>query len=165
MPTDKPPSENIDPTREMISEDQVFWSQQFLKHLELSLLDCIAKLPKHAALEDYQAATFQAVLETLRDSGMEIGRLPELAAQAMARIEGGDGNRNKLPWNNSMNGRRMELIDKFIQETITIPEQFELADLTQAMREFLDTESPMPIDGAKALHQKLLSIQRGTRRD
>lgn len=159
MPTKKLPSKTTDPGSEAISGDQDLWSRQFLKHFEFNLLDSVARLSDKAALEEYQAATVQAVIETLHDSGMGIAEFPELAAKAIAAVQNTHAPDVTAQWTPSMNDRRMDLIDRQIQETITIAEQIELAQLTDAMRAVVDSEANLPMKGAKALHRKLLSIR------
>ncbi|MFG0265482.1 MAG: hypothetical protein ACF8AM_10075 [Rhodopirellula sp. JB055] len=159
MPTEKPPSRTPHPNKDIISDDQDFWSRQFLKHIELNLLDVIAGLSRNATQEEYQAATLQAVIETLQDSGMALIEFPSLAAKAIAKIQDQPPSTNVTQWTPAMNARRMDLIDRQIQETITVPEQIELARLTEAMRTVIDSEKSQPMEGMKALHAKLLSIR------
>ncbi|WP_442507605.1 hypothetical protein SH528x_006534 [Novipirellula sp. SH528] len=160
MPTEKLPDETLDTAQDAISEDHDFWSRQFLKHFEIHLLDSVSLLRGKSPIEDYQEATVRAVIETLHDSGMEIGAFVELVAKSLASVELAEPK-----WLPQMNDRRMELIDKQIQETITVAELIELAQLTQAMRDYVDSESSLPMEGAKALHRKLLSIRRGDAND
>lgn len=60
-----------------------------------------------------------------------------------------------VEWNASLNQRRFELIDKEIRGTLSPAEQIELAGLTRIMREQLETEDNLPLEGAKALLRKL----------
>ncbi len=60
------------------------------------------------------------------------------------------------PWNESKNARRCELIDKDIQGTIDETERRELELLTREMRVHRRRVAPIPIEGAKHLHQLLL---------
>lgn len=165
MPTEKLPSKTTDPDGVAISEDQDVWSRQFLKHFEFSLLDAVARLPDQATLEEYQATTLQAVIETLQESGMGMAEFPELVAKALTAIHSTDAPDAATQWNPAMNDRRIELIDLQIQQTITVPEQIELAQLTEAMRTVVDSEENLPMDGAKALHRKLLSIRQDETND
>ncbi len=54
-----------------------------------------------------------------------------------------------------MNKRRFELIDGDIQGTLSRAEQIELAGLTQLMREHVDSEVNLPLEGARKLHRLL----------
>lgn len=47
---------------------------------------------------------------------------------------------------------------KEIQEALSPAEKIELAGLTGIMREHLDSEANVPMEGAKALHRKLLEL-------
>ena len=58
-------------------------------------------------------------------------------------------------WNEAKNARRCELIDKGIQGTINRAEQRELELLTRELRAYRDRVAPLPIEGAKKLHQQL----------
>jgi len=159
MPTKKLPSKTSDSGSEAMSEDQDLWSRQFLKHFEFDLLDAVALLSDKATLEEYQAATLIAVIETLRESGMGIAEFPELAAKAIAAVQNTHSPDVTAQWSPPMNDRRIELIDRQIQETIMVAEQIELAQLTEAMRTVVDSEANLPMAGARALHRKLLSIR------
>lgn len=59
-------------------------------------------------------------------------------------------------WSEAKNARRCELIDRKIQESITPDEEAELDSLQQALRDYLDRVAPLPLEGAKRLHAKLL---------
>jgi len=59
-------------------------------------------------------------------------------------------------WTAELNRRRFELIDRDIQGTLTPAEHFELAGLTKLMREQVESEENLPMDGARALHKFLL---------
>jgi hypothetical protein len=61
----------------------------------------------------------------------------------------------ELEWNAELNKRRFELIDKDIQGTLNRAEQIELAGLTQLMREQVDSEVNLPLEGARKLHRLL----------
>ncbi len=60
-----------------------------------------------------------------------------------------------------LNQRRFELIDREIQETLAPAERVELTGLTRIMREQLESEANLPMEGAKALHRKLLELAEG----
>jgi hypothetical protein len=59
-------------------------------------------------------------------------------------------------WSDAKNARRCELIDRQIQNTISAEEAAELERLQYAMRTHLDRVAPLPMEGAKRLHAKLL---------
>jgi len=160
MPTEKPRSQFIQTETEAVTEGDDFWSRQFLKHFELGLLDAVAELPESASLEAYQQATVSAVIQTLVESGMPPEAFVGFAAKALASLD-------NVPkaWLPVMNDRRMELIDLQIQESITVAEQIELAQLTETMRAVVDSEANLPMERAKALHRKLLSIRRDETND
>ena len=136
-----------------ISEHSSEWIRLFIKHLELNLLDSSRSLPPDASDLDYWVAAIRAMSETFLDSGMD----QDLFADTIGRvlIEKRPGS---AAWNFALNERRFELIDKEIQDTLLPAERVELAGLTAIMREQLDSEANLPMEGAKALHRKLLGL-------
>ena len=58
-----------------------------------------------------------------------------------------------------MNQRRFALIDKEIQGSLTPAESVELAGLKSIVRDHVDAEANLSIDGARALHRKLLQLE------
>ena len=64
-------------------------------------------------------------------------------------------------WTEAKNARRCQLIDKEIQETLSEMEKQELEMLTQQLRAYRRRVAPLPIHGARQLHQQLLEKQRG----
>ena len=67
---------------------------------------------------------------------------------------------NDGDWSDERNERRIELIDKDIQGRITTGERAELAELQRKAVAFRDRVAPLPIDGARRLHQQLLDMKR-----
>jgi hypothetical protein len=67
----------------------------------------------------------------------------------------GDGP-NDCEWSDKLNERRIELIDKDIQGNITAEERVELAELQRRAVAYRDRVAPLPIEGARRLHQQLL---------
>jgi hypothetical protein len=84
---------------------------------------------------------------------------PETALETLGRIIL-EHKSPRLAWNDAANRRRFALIDKEIQGTLTAAESIELAGLTRLMRDQVDAEANLPMDGARRLHRKLLK-QRG----
>ena len=136
-----------------ISEHASDWIRLFIKHFELNLLDTSRSLSPDASDLDCWVAAIRAMLETFLDSGMDTELFAETVGQVS--IEGRSGS---TEWNSELNQRRFELIDKEIQETLTPAERVELAGMTKIMREQLESEANLPMEGAKALHRKLLGL-------
>jgi len=61
--------------------------------------------------------------------------------------------------NSELNKRRFELIDREIQGTISDSEKSELLQLTQLLRERIDADANLPLQGARTLHSYLLGLQ------
>lgn len=64
-----------------------------------------------------------------------------------------------IKWDERHNQRRIELIDKDIQETLTLQEGVELAQLTRSMRDYLQVHHPLEMEGTRKLHQKLITLR------
>ena len=153
MDSKKPPEAELASRRAAISEHANDWIRRFVQQLELNFVDTSLNLPPDARVLEYQLATIRATLRTLLDSGMDT----ELFAETVGRvlIEQRPGS---IEWNSALNQRRFELIDKEIQESLTPAEKVELAGLTGIMREQLESDANLPMEGAKALHRKLLEL-------
>jgi len=147
----KPRESEPESPPDSISEHANAWIRQFVRALENSFLDASRSLPSDARVPDYQVATIRAVLQTLLDSGMDSESFVEAVGQVLIERRPGP-----VEWNSELNRRRFELIDREIQETLTPAERIELAGLTRIMREELESEANLPMEGAKTLHRKLL---------
>lgn len=145
MTTRKRP-DSVPPTSGEISADTEDWIRQFLEHFEI-----------HALCEGAKAtaplATARAILATYLDSGMDQESVLALIGQVAieSRIA-------RVGWTGALNRRRFELIDKEIQESLTPAEIVELAGLTRMMRDHVESELNLPMQGARDLHSKLLHI-------
>ena len=153
MASQKLPEPESASTPNPILKDAREWIRQFTRHLELNFVDAGRSLPPDARLPDYQGATIRAVWQTLLDSGMDSDAI--LAAIGQVVIE---THAPSVEWNSDLNRRRFELIDKDIQQSLTPAERIELAGLTRLMREQVESEVNLPLEGAKELHRKLLEI-------
>lgn len=138
-----------------LSESANDWFRQFLKHLELFMVETGQGLPTDSKLTDHRLAAMRAVKLTLLDSGMDdeevrslVGRVALEDADLPAQLE----------WNADLNKRRFELIDGDIQGTLSPAEQIELAGLTHLMREHVDSEDNLPVEGARKLHRLLTEM-------
>ncbi|MCI0376882.1 MAG: hypothetical protein L0215_04705 [Gemmataceae bacterium] len=132
-----------------IAPDVEDWIRQFTKHLELQLLEASRDLAPNVSVA-------RAILATFIDSGMEIESAMELLGQAALESHTG-----AALWSDALNARRFALIDKEIQGALTPAESIELAGLTRIMRDHIESETNLPMKGARALHQKLLQLKRG----
>lgn len=68
-----------------------------------------------------------------------------------------DQRTSNVAWSDDKNGRRLELIDKKVAQTITAVESLELADLQQQAETHFDKIAPPPMKGVAELHQQLLN--------
>lgn len=131
------------------------WFRQFLKHLELFMVETGQRLGPDSGSADHQLAAMRAVRLTLLDSGMDDEKLRNL----FGRVAIEDlGTSQSLQWNAELNKRRFELIDGDIQGTLSPAEQIELAGLTQLMRDHVDSEANLPFEGARKLHRLLTNM-------
>jgi hypothetical protein len=146
----KPPESGSESPPHSIPQHAGEWIRQFVQQLELHFLDTTQNLASEAGFFDYQVATIRAVLRTLLDSGMDTESIVGTIGQVLIERRPGP-----LEWTPELNQRRFDLIDREIQETLTPAERIELAGLTRIMREAIDTEANLPMEGAKILHRKL----------
>lgn len=141
------------PETQSISSDAEEWGRLFVRFLESEFASAAAEMKADAKSEDFQRVMLRAVINVLRDSGAKLEEL----AQAFQVIAGFSPESNdNTSWNSEQNARRLELIDKLIQQTITQEERMELARLTARMRECIDREGLLPLEGARLLHRQLL---------
>jgi hypothetical protein len=140
--------------REAISAVADDWIRLFITHFELHLVNASRDLPSGASVSESQVATARAILATFIESGMEIESTVELLAQVAAERRSID-----VDWSDALNQRRLELIDKEIQGSLTATESIELVGLTRCMRDHVDTETNLPMEGARALHRRLLQLE------
>jgi hypothetical protein len=152
--TTKPHESEPPDSREAISAYAVDWIQQCIRHFELNLLDASRNLPPDTSDSELRLATARALLATFIDSGMEFETALELLGQAAVAWRSAD-----VAWSDALNQRRFALIDKEIQGTLTPAETIELAGLTRIMRDHVDSETNLPMSGARALHQKLQQFE------
>ena len=154
MTTPRPHESEPPESREAISADADDWIRQFIKHLELHFVDASRNLPPDASVSELQVTTARAMLATFMDSGMEFESALELLGQVAVAWRSG-----VVAWSDALNQRRFALIDKEIQGALTPAESIELAGLTRIMRDHVDSETNLPMKGARALHQKLLQSE------
>lgn len=141
-------------SRPGIIADSADWIRQFIRQLELHALDASRDLPPGASISELRTATAQAILATYLDSGMEFESVAELLGR-VAVEPGRVGN----GWSDALNQRRFTLIDKEIEGSLTPAESIELAGLTGMMRDHAESEENLPIEGARALHRKLMHLK------
>ena len=153
MTTKQPKSEPPQPP-EAIPGHADDWIRQCVKHFELNLVDATRRVALDAEAPDLQMAAARAFLATLIDSGLQPDSALELLGQSVLERRFVD-----VVWNDALNQRRFALIDKEIQGTLTSAESTELAGLTRIMREHVESETNLPIEGAQALHRKLLQLK------
>lgn len=132
------------------------WYRQFLKMLELTIVETGLRLPSDATHADFRLAAMRAVKLTLLDSGIDEDAVTILFGKVAFEDVMSPG---KLVWNAELNKRRFELIDGDIQGTLSRAEQLELAGLTALMRDCTDFEVNLPLEGARKLHLRLSGLE------
>jgi hypothetical protein len=111
-------------------------------------------MPPDASVSESQVATARAILATYVDSGMEFESAVELLGQVAVERQSVN-----VAWSDALNQRRFALIDKEIQGSLSAPESIELAGLTRIMRNHVESETNLPMKGARVLHRKLLQLK------
>jgi hypothetical protein len=134
-----------------MSEDTELWIRQFINQFENDALDAIRDLPPDASVSESQMATARVVVATFLDSGMDLESVMECLGRVAVESRSAGAS-----WSDALNQRRFALIDKEIQGTLTPAEIVELAGLTRIMRDHVDSEANLPLEGARALHRELL---------
>jgi hypothetical protein len=135
--TTKKPHESEPPvSRQSISAEADHWIRQFVNIFESHVIDASRDLPPNASVSESQAATARAILATFLDSGMEFESAVELLGQVAIGWKSAG-----VTWNDALNQRRFELIDKEIQGSLTPAESIELASLTKSMRDHIESNS------------------------
>ena len=145
---------------ETISADTDPWIRQFIKHFELHVIDASRHLPPNASVWELQAASARAILETYLESGMELESIMELLGRVGVEVQSVE-----TEWSDALNQRRFALIDKQIQGLLTPAESVELAGLTRMMRDCVESETNLPMEGAQSLHRKLLQLRSSSESD
>lgn len=135
------------------------WFRQFLKHLELFMVETSQSLGPDSNSADHRLVAMRAVKLTFLESGMNHEEVRDLFG--LVAIES-VGTSQSPRWNREFNRRRFELIDGDIQGTLNAAEQIELAGLTQLMREQVDSEANLPFEGARQLHRRLADLDSGS---
>src|SRR3954447_7791592 len=101
-------------SRKAISADIDLWIQQFIKHLELQVLDASRDLSPVPNASELQQATARAILETFLDSGLDYESVLDLLGRVAVERRSG-----AAVWTDELNQRRFDLIDKEIQGPLT----------------------------------------------
>jgi hypothetical protein len=140
---------------ESVAADAIDWGSQFFKFLELEYTDAASRLPSEATSEDYRRAMFRALVAVVRESGANSDEIARLLRECIPRDNDVDKN---AAWTSECNARRIALIDKKIQQTISDAEAGELDQLTARLRLHVDNEELVPLEGARRLHRQLLEV-------
>jgi hypothetical protein len=120
----------------------------------------LLKVPHHAssaAVKQTNAVGSLTDHLSAEDRG-NVGRSAEMKLE-LDQTASRDG-LNDGDWSDELNERRIELIDKDIQANITTGERAELAELQRKAVSYRDRVAPLPIEGARRLHQQLLEMKR-----
>ncbi len=135
--------------QKLVASDSLDWLSVFLKHFELHFAEIIER--ESSSAHNPLDVAVRAFFATCKDSGVEHHSALEMLVKNMEPQVN-----NTSGWTDAMNERRIALIDQRIQSGLTKPDALELTRLTITMRQHLDTESQIPMEGAKALHRHLL---------
>jgi hypothetical protein len=148
------PLETRDQNNPTLSSDALDWGKLFVKHLKIQYEDLASRLPEHATDMDFGCTMVNAMRDALLESGIRPSERIALQFQeAATRLLAVD---EDAAWDSEKNARRMELIDRRIEQAITPEEAIELERLTLQMRAFCDNEETIPLEGARRLYRRLL---------
>jgi len=155
MANDKSPESTDQHKASSISLDASDWGQAFITSLETEYTELASRLPPSATHTDFLRVMIGAVTGVVDDSGAAPAGLVqwlEKAAQQIKPVDDDD------PWTPEKHARRLLLVDKQIQQTISSAEAFELTQLTGQLRADCDGEDMVPLEGARRLHRRLLDM-------
>jgi hypothetical protein len=138
-----------------VSGDAEEWGRLFVKNLELEYASSASALPADATWPDFQQAMMIAIGKVFEESGATLESVARLWDEIAGRPSPID---EDVTWSREKNARRLNLIDKKIQQTITPAEALELTRLTQQMRTHCDREEMVPLEGARKIHRRLLDM-------
>lgn len=114
---------------------------------------------KHLSLDSQDDAVKQFILALSADpdgSVLELeGRAVLQVVPVKTQLNGAGGD-----WTEAKNARRCDLIDREIEGLLTADEAAELAHLQQEMLRHRRRVAPLPLEGARRLHQQLLEQAR-----
>lgn len=136
-----------------LSSEVEDWGRQFVKHLELEFADLASELPTDASTNDYRRLMMIAVIKVIGESGASPEEIAYLLKEGSSRLFPAH---RDIVWTSDDNARRLLLVDKKIQQTMTREETIELMQLTRQLRVYCDREEMTPLEGAKRLHRRLL---------
>ena len=117
----------------------------------------IAELPDAASQEsmgDFRRQMMSSFITSMCDTGATEAEVAALLQSALNRLLVP----THEPWSDVKNERRVNLIDRSIQGTLSSDEAFELDQLTAEMRRHCETEEAMPTRGARKLHEYLSGL-------
>ncbi len=111
----------------------------------------------HVSLDDQPVAVREFFLNLT--AGPD-GSVVEMGGRPVARVlppaPPSNGAPDAATWTPECNRRRVELIDRKYAGGLTAAEETELAGLQTAMHRYIDAVAPLPIEGARRLHQELM---------
>ena len=100
---------------------------------------------------------YAQVLQKVRTWPPEVRQ--NLAGEILESLEA-DSSTPPGEWNETRNARRCALIDKEIDAALTPAERVELELLQKQAVVYRDRVAPLPIEGARKLHEQLLARKR-----
>lgn len=141
-------------TGPLFSSHAADWLNAFKKHFSIAFHDATSDLPTDADDAELQKAAIAAMTNTLRDSGVSDEQMLVFLGDAFENVHS-----VAIEWTPELNQRRIDLIDRDIAHSISFDEKIELAQLTNALRDNVNTEENFPMQGARELHAKLKAME------
>lgn len=153
MSTDESLEEQRKQRSESIAAHALDWGDQFLKVLEFEYSNAAAELPAQATWKEFRQAMIRAFESTLAESGADPAQIRSLIRESLSLDQNVERNTG---WTSDLSARRIQLIDKMIQRSLTAAEAVALSQLTAWLRLHVDNEELVPLEGARQLHKRLL---------
>jgi len=152
MSHEKSPDKRERTLPETVSSAAVEFGRVFIKNLEIEFSNASAGLRPDADWPEFRQTMMRAFVAMLRESGASADEVMLLLQSECSSGE------VETSWTEDLNGRRLELIDKLIQKTLSVSEAAELERLTRLLRSHFDQEMFVPLEGARRLHARLLGL-------
>jgi hypothetical protein len=115
-------------------------------------------------VSDGRKLALTQLLQVLCEQGLTVAEVREALQQAGVQVEATQPLVSPGPWSEEKNARRIALIDKKIQGTLSSDELPEFESLQAQAIAYRDRVAPLPIEGAKRLHQELLEKEQSRKR-
>lgn len=144
MPEKKQPVEGQPDTsqtpRTSVNSELADLASTFASMLEVNFIGSLPQPKGEDSVEVFRKQVMTSFVTTMRETGASAADVAALMQDEVGRLLVPSDE----PWNDIKNGRRVELIDLSIQQALSADEAFELAQLTEQMRQHVAPSGSHP---------------------